>query len=128
MIRPFCLILITKLIAKHKTSSYNLPDNQESNGFNIMARIPFTVSIDPLAYDAIERLSKLQGSSKSSIINEYLVHSVDTINSVADMIEMLKNSTPEQREAFKIKMEAVEQQALTQYEELNKSTKGLLHD
>lgn len=93
-----------------------------------MAKIPFTVSIDPLAYDAIERLSKLQGSSKSSIINEYLVSSVDTINSVADMIEMLKKSTPEQRQAFKIKMEAVEQQALTQYDELQKNTKGLLND
>jgi len=93
-----------------------------------MARIPFTVAIDPAAYDAIDRLSKLQGSSKSSIINQYLVSSVDTINSVADMIEMLKKSTPEQREAFKVKMEAVEKQALSQYQELNKSTKGLLDD
>lgn len=93
-----------------------------------MARIPFTVAIDPLAYDAIERLSKLQGSSKSSIVNEYLLASADTINSVADMIEMLKKSTPEQREAFKVKMEAVEKQALSQYQELNKSTKGLLDD
>ena len=60
-----------------------------------MAKIPFTVSIDPLAYDAIERLSKLQGSSKSSIINEYLVSSVDTINSVADMIEIGRASCRE---------------------------------
>lgn len=91
-----------------------------------MARIPFTVAIDPLAYDAIERLSKLQGSSKSSIVNEYLVASADTINSVADMIEMLKKSTPEQREAFKTKMATVEQQAIDQLKNLNESTKGLL--
>ena len=93
-----------------------------------MARIPFTVSIAPEAYEAVERLAKLQGSSKSSIINEYLVSTIDTMHSVADMIEMLKNSTPEQREAFKVKMEAVEKQALSQYQELNKSTKGLLDD
>ncbi len=90
-----------------------------------MAKIPFTISLDPESYNAIDRLSKLQGASKSSILNEYLAPAVETMNSVADMIEMLKNATPEQREAFKTKMATVEQQAIDQLKNLNESTKGL---
>lgn len=93
-----------------------------------MAKIPVTISLNPEIYDAIDRLSKLQGASKASILNEYLSPAVETMTAVAEMIEMLKNATPEQREVFKTKMDTVEKQAIDQLKNLNDSTKGLLHD
>ncbi len=93
-----------------------------------MARIPFTVAIDPKAYEAIERLSKLQGSSKSSIINEYLLSTVDTINSVSDMIEMLKSATDDQRQKIMAGLAETQKNAADQLSGLTDSIKAHNND
>lgn len=90
-----------------------------------MAKIPVTISIDPEIYYAVERLATLQGASKASIINSHLAPAVSTINSMSDLIETLRNSTPDQRIQILAKMQEVEEQALAQMDQLAAKAKGL---
>lgn len=90
-----------------------------------MAKIPVTISIDPEIYQAVERLSILQGSSKASIINSHLLPAVSVMNSLCDLIETLQNSSPDQRLQILSKMQDLESKTLTQIDDLNASTKGL---
>lgn len=92
-----------------------------------MPKITLTISLPKEIYHAIDRLSALQGSSKSSLVVSVLEPALPTFQSMADLIEHLQNATPEQRAKLHEKILKTEKDALEQLQKLTDST-GELND
>lgn len=90
-------------------------------------KIPMTISLPKELYDAIDRLSKLQNSSKSGLIISYLEPSLPVIKDMANFIEHLQTASPEERAKLHEKMLKTEKDALEQLQKLSDST-GELND
>ena len=87
-----------------------------------MPKITLTVSLPKEIYHAIERLSALQGASKSSLVVSVLEPALPALTSLADLIEHLQNSTPEQRALIHERILSTGQEAENLLTELNKIT------
>lgn len=85
-----------------------------------MPKITLTVSLPKEIYHAIERLSALQGASKSSLVVSVLEPALPALTSLADLIEHLQNSTPEQRALIHERILSTGQEAENLLTELNK--------
>lgn len=86
-----------------------------------MPKITLTVSLPKEIYHAIDRLSALQGSSKSALVVSVLEPALPTFQSMADLIEHLQNATPEQRAAMQEKILSTGQEAENALTEINQS-------
>ena len=86
-----------------------------------MPKIPMTISLPKEIYHALDRLSELQHSSKSSLIISLLEPSLPTLISMADLIEHLQNATPEQRAAMQEKILSTGQEAENALTEINQA-------
>lgn len=86
-----------------------------------MPKIPMTISLPKEIYHALDRLSELQHSSKSSLIISLLEPSLPTLISMADLIEHLQNATPEQRAAMQEKILSTGQEAENALTDLNQA-------
>ena len=85
-----------------------------------MPKITLTISLPKEIYRAIERLSALQGASKSSLVVSVLEPALPALTSLADLIEHLQNSTPEQRALIHERILSTGQEAENLLTELNK--------
>lgn len=90
-----------------------------------MAMRRLSISLPDDLYNAIERLSELQGASKSSVLNEFLSPALPTINNLADLLEHLLKASPEERAQIKEQMLQVELNAELQLKSLTEATREL---
>ena len=86
-----------------------------------MPKITLTISLPKEIYHAIDRLSALQGSSKSSLVVSVLEPALPTFQNMADLIEHLQNATPEQRAAMQEKILSTGQEAENALTEINQA-------
>ncbi|HUH57255.1 MAG TPA: hypothetical protein VL020_01930 [Pseudomonadales bacterium] len=86
-----------------------------------MPKITLTVSLPKEIYHAIERLSALQGASKSALVVSVLEPALPSLTSMADLIEHLQNSTPEQRALIQDQILATGQAAQDALTDLNQA-------
>lgn len=87
-----------------------------------MPKITLTVSLPKEIYHAIDRLSALQGSSKSALVVSVLEPALPTFENMADLIEVMQKATPEQRERLREKIMATGQDAENALKEINQIT------
>ena len=59
-----------------------------------------TITFDDELYFQISRLAKLQGRTKSSLINELLSSAIPFLTNTSDIIEKLQNATEEEKKSF----------------------------
>lgn len=93
-----------------------------------MTKIPMTVSLPKDIYNAIDRLAALQGSSKSALIVSYLEPSLPIIENMADLIERLQNSSPEERLKLMGQLVDIEQTTHDQMTKLTDFSKGVSNE
>lgn len=86
-----------------------------------MPKITLTISLPKEIYHAIDRLSALQGSSKSALVVSVLEPALPTFQSMADLIEHLQNATPEQRALIQDQILATGQSAQNALTDLNQA-------
>lgn len=90
-----------------------------------MAMRRLSISLPDDLYNAIEKLSELQGASKSSVLNEFLSPALPTMINLAELLEHLMSASPEERTLIKAQMLQIEQDAEKQLNDLAAATKGL---
>lgn len=77
-----------------------------------------TVTFNQDLYDAIDRLARVQGVTKSSIINEYMGVSVPVMHNIANIIEHLRTATDAEKQAFKDDLQGFGGQVVDDFERL----------
>ena len=93
-----------------------------------MSKIPLTISLPRDLYNAIERLSTLQGGSKSALIVSFLEPSLPAIQNMSDVFERIQKATPEERDIFMAQISESEKLAQSHLDVLNKLNEGLSND
>lgn len=90
-----------------------------------MPKVSFTVSLPKELYAAIDRLSVLQGASKSSLVVSILEPSLPSLVNMADLIEHLQNASPEERLKLQAQIFQTGQDAENQITTINQTIKDI---